>query len=76
MRRERERLLVLTLTDCYRFKVNRMTDRKLFYLFYGAREGKEDIMKQAVDAGADINFPFNGRKGTRGKLTPRIGRVE
>jgi hypothetical protein len=43
-----------------------MTDRKVFNLFYGAREGKPEMYKGAYESGADVNFAFEGRKAMRG----------
>ncbi len=57
-------------SDCYGIKVGRMVNRSAFYLFFGAKEGDMNMCNQAVADGADINFPFDGRKGTKGK-TPQ-----
>lgn len=43
-----------------------MTDRKMFDLFYGAREGDDALMRRAYETGADINFGFDGRRATKG----------
>eukprot|EP00904_Undaria_pinnatifida_P009575 jgi/Undpi1/5748/HiC_scaffold_2.g01022.m1 len=43
-----------------------MTDRKIFDLFYGAREGDYGMCRRAYEAGADINFAFDGRRATKG----------
>ncbi len=50
-----------------------MSDRNTFYMFYGARENDKALCEKAVKSGADVNFPFNGRKGTKGN---QIGKVE
>ncbi|CAN0044285.1 unnamed protein product [Ectocarpus fasciculatus] len=43
-----------------------MTDRKIFDLFYGARENDHDMCRRAYETGADINFAFDGRRATKG----------
>ncbi len=43
-----------------------MTDRKIFDLFYGARENDHDMCVRAYEKGADINFAFDGRRATKG----------
>lgn len=43
-----------------------MTDRKIFDLFYGARENDLDMCRRAYETGADINFAFDGRRSTKG----------
>ena len=43
-----------------------MTDRKVFDLFYGAREGDYGMCRRAYETGADINFAFDGRRATKG----------
>ncbi|CAM9164858.1 unnamed protein product [Scytosiphon promiscuus] len=43
-----------------------MTDRKLFDLFYGARENDLAMCERAYETGADINFAFDGRRATKG----------
>lgn len=43
-----------------------MTDRKIFDLFYGAREGDHEMCRRAYETGADINFAFDGRRATKG----------
>ncbi|CAM9152074.1 unnamed protein product [Discosporangium mesarthrocarpum] len=43
-----------------------MANRKIFDLFYGARERDEDMYKSAYAAGADINFQFDGKRATKG----------
>ncbi len=58
-------------SDRYGVKVGRMINRNTFYLFFGAREGDMNMCSRAVDQGADINFPFDGRKGTKGKNNPQ-----
>lgn len=43
-----------------------MTDRKIFDLFYGARENDLAMCERAYETGADINFAFDGRRATKG----------
>ncbi|KAG5186520.1 hypothetical protein JKP88DRAFT_256421 [Tribonema minus] len=43
-----------------------MTDRKVFDLFFGAREGDLSACKAAYEAGANVNFQYEGKKATRG----------
>ncbi|CAM9971155.1 unnamed protein product, partial [Hapterophycus canaliculatus] len=43
-----------------------MTDRRIFDLFYGAREDDLAMCERAYEAGAEINFAFDGRRATKG----------
>jgi 4-diphosphocytidyl-2C-methyl-D-erythritol kinase len=43
-----------------------MSDRKVFNLLFGARESDASMYTAAYEAGADINFAFEGRKATKG----------
>jgi hypothetical protein len=43
-----------------------MTDRKVFDLFFAAREGNLEACRAAYTAGANVNFQYDGKKATRG----------
>lgn len=43
-----------------------MTDRKIFDLFFGAREDDHDLCRRAYETGADINVGFEGKRSTKG----------
>lgn len=53
-----------------------MTDRKLFDIFYGAREGDHELCRRAYEAGCDINFAFDGRRATKGGAGRWYERIE
>ncbi len=53
-------------------KGNRMCDRRTYYMFYAGKMNDLKLCKQAIQSGADVNFPFSGRKGAKGNQTGRV----